>query len=333
MNYLINERDVYEIVCERFGRDSRRNSEVFRVTIKKDAAVFSEVLVRIHDEVLIVNTMSDHDKCNYAMKKAGQMPKVRDRQQETAIVTQNFDSLKGKIVNDDEVDQKLVLLIDRFFRKYPRNTMKRLSPIDIFISTDYDFQKIVNRLPHFVDIGIIKYTSLSGDEYELAPGGFEIIEKLQQSSKVSSLPENRYFQLVPLSKQVKEPFVFVLMPFKPREFDQKVYSDVIKPTVEHELGICCIRSDEVPDPGVINNQIFTLIRRAKLIIAETTSRNPNVFYEVGMAHAFNKDVFIFNSSKKNKKLPFDIITNRAVFYDDYEDLKKKIVENLKDHVS
>ena len=122
------------------------------------------------------------------------------------------------------------------------------------------------------------------------------------------------------------------MPFKPQEFDQKVYLDVIKPTVEKELGICCIRSDEETKPGVINNQIFTMILKAKLIIAETTSRNPNVFYEVGMAHAFNKDVFIFNSNKK-KKLPFDISTNRAVFYDNCDDLKKKIVENLKDHVS
>jgi len=98
------------------------------------------------------------------------------------------------------------------------------------------------------------------------------------------------------------------------------------------LGICCIRSDEETKPGVINNQIFTMIIKAKLIIAETTSKNPNVFYEVGMAHAFDKDVFIFNNSS-NKDLPFDISTNRAVFYKDYEDLKKKIVKNLKDHVS
>ncbi|MGB2770274.1 MAG: hypothetical protein WBC88_11165, partial [Candidatus Zixiibacteriota bacterium] len=136
---------------------------------------------------------------------------------------------------------------------------------------------------------------------------------------------------VSLSKKVKEPFAFVLMPFRPQEFDQRIYFDIIKPTVERQLGICCIRSDEETKPGVINNQIFTMIRKAKLIIAETTSRNPNVFYEIGMAHAFNKDVFIFNSSSK-KELPFDITTVRAVFYDDYEDLKKKLIENLKDHV-
>ncbi len=171
------------------------------------------------------------------------------------------------------------------------------------------------------------------DVFKITPRGFEEVESRERGTYMTKRVDNRYFQVVPLSKKVKEPFAFVLMPFKQQEFDQKVYSDVIKPTVEKELGICCIRSDEETKPGVINNQIFTMILKAKLIIAETTSRNPNVFYEVGMAHAFNKDVFIFNSSKKNKKLPFDIITNRAVFYDDYEDLKKKIVKNLKDHVS
>lgn len=331
MSYLINERDVYEITCEKSEYDHRRNSEVYIVTIKQDAAVVSKVLVRIKDILLTINPMSDHDKCKYAMKKAGQMAKVRDEIQETDIGDANFESLKGKIVNDDEVDQKLELLIYRFFRKYPGPTIKRLSPTDIFISTDFYYQNIVERLGYFVKRGRIVYSSLNGKEYELAPGGFEKLEALQRSSKVSSQLENRYFQLVELSNKVQEPFVFVLMPFKDKDIEQKVYFEIIKPTVEKELDISCIRSDEVTDPGVINNQIFTLIRRAKLIFAETTSRNPNVFYEIGMAHAFNKDVFIFNSSS-NKELPFDIITNRAVFYDDYEDLKKKIVENLKDHV-
>ena len=332
MNYLINKRDVYEITCMRSENDFQRDAEVFVVTIKQDVAVVSKVLVRISYELLMENPMSEHDKLNYSMKKAGQMAKVRDKLQETVIVTTNFESLKGKIVNDDEIDQKLVLLIGRFFRKYSGPVIKRLSPDDLFISTDFNYQSIVDSLGYFVKRGVIKYSSLSGDEYELEKRGFEMIEKLQQSSKVSTLPENRYFQLVSLSKKVKEPFVFVLMPFKPQEFDQKVYSDVIKPTVKKELGICCIRSDEETKPGVINNQIFTMILKAKLIIAETTSKNPNVFYEVGMAHAFNKDVFIFNNSS-NKELPFDISTIRAVFYDDYEDLKEKIVENLKDHVS
>jgi len=333
MSYLINERDVYEITCEKYGYDHRRNSEEYIVTIKQDAAVVSKVLVRIHDILLTIYQMSDHDKRNYAMKKAAQMPKVRDELQETDIGEANFESLKGKIVNDDEVDQKLVLLIGRFFRKYSEPGTYILSLTDLFISTDFKYEKIDNRLRNFSKArGIIYENPIDKHTYVLAPAGLEKLEALRSAHNMNEHSENRYFQVVPLSKKVKEPFAFVLMPFKQQDFDQKVYSDVIKPTVEKELGICCIRSDEETKPGVINNQIFTMIIKAKLIIAETTSRNPNVFYEVGMAHAFNKDVFIFNSSKKNKKLPFDIITNRAVFYDDYEDLKKKILENLKDHV-
>ncbi|MCK4428256.1 MAG: hypothetical protein KAW16_07230, partial [candidate division Zixibacteria bacterium] len=96
MNYLINKRDVYEITCMRSENDFQRDAEVFVVTIKQDVAVVSKVLVRISYELLMENPMSEHDKLNYSMKKAGQMAKVRDKLQETVIVTTNFESLKGK---------------------------------------------------------------------------------------------------------------------------------------------------------------------------------------------------------------------------------------------
>jgi len=332
MNYLIDEIDVYEITCNRLNDNFQNDTEAFGVMIKEETRVVYQHLISITYELLKLNPMSEEEKCRYVMKKAAQMFKVQDERGKDAIVTTNFEKLRGKMVHDDEVDQHLLIFLGRFFKKHSGHIVHRISATDLFISTDFSYQKIVNRLGYFVRRGVLRYSSLSGkEEYELEKGGFEMLEKLQQSSKLSLLPENRYFQLVPLSSKVKEPFVFVLMPFNKDEIEQKVYSEIIKPIVEKELNISCIRSDEVTDPGVINNQIFALIRRAKLVIAETSSRNPNVFYEVGMAHTFNKDVFIFNNSS-NKNLPFDIITNRAVFYDDYEDLKKKLVENLKDHI-
>jgi len=330
---LITEKDVYNVKCKRIPAEEY-DGERFIVTLGDEVnQVVRKIEVRLSGTLLASTGMQEPDKFDFASRAACRLVRSNEKGNEVSITTGNFDLLRGKQASDEEIDDTLRLLIHRFFTKYPDPKVNRLSPADVFLSTDFDFQRILNRLGYFEARGIIRKSSLNEYEYDLALGGFEKLEALERSPKVGPEPENRYFQLVPLSKKVKEPFVFALMPFKPREFGQKVYSDVIKPTVEKELGICCIRSDEETKLGVINNQIFTMIRKAKLIIAETTSRNPNVFYEVGMAHAFNKDVFIFNSSKKNKKLPFDIITNRAVFYDGYEDLKKKIVENLKDHVS
>jgi hypothetical protein len=325
--FLITEKGVDQISCEKIGRIGL--GEAFLVTFHNEDE-YLEKQVTVKFTYRISDKLTEEDKLNYATRSGARAIQSGEREVSELIGSHNFEPFQGRKATDDEIDNTLMILIHKFFKRFP---MKKLSPTDLFVSTDFKLQEISDRLGYFEARRILRKISSNPDEYELAPGGFEKLEALERSREEGVKAENRYFQLVSLSKKVKESFVFVLTPFKPREFDQNVYSDVIKPTVEKELGICCVRSDEETKPGVINNQIFTMICKAKLIIAETTSRNPNVFYEVGMAHAFNKDVFIFNSSKKNKKLPFDIITNRAVFYDDYEDLKKKIVKNLKDHVS
>jgi hypothetical protein len=326
---LITEQRVFEVDCVKIT-PGEYDGEKYSVTIKDvENQIERKIIVRFTGSLLASTPISYTDKLNYAMRAASQV--FRSNRERTGLVisTDNFIMLQSRKALDDEVDERLIILMVRFFKKYPIPILHKLSPSYLFISSDFDFWKIVQRLDYFEARGIIKKDRSSDEiEYELVPGGYEKLEALEKPVKLGA--ENRYFQIVPLSQKVKEPFVFVLMPFKEGEMEQRIYFDIIKPTVENELNMLCIRADEETKPGVINNQIFTLIHRAKLVIAETTSRNPNVFYEVGMAHAFNKDVFIFNSSKKNKKLPFDIITNRAVFY---EDLKKKIVENLKDHVS
>jgi len=56
------------------------------------------------------------------------------------------------------------------------------------------------------------------------------------------------------------------------------------------------------------------IERAAVVIAEITPRNPNVFYEVGYAHALGKPTILL--ARRGSELPFDIRSYRVVFYDD-----------------
>jgi len=326
---LITKDDVYKIDCRPVER-SNFDGESYSVNIFKDPArLLARKVIGFVDTLLATRKISEGEKLNLAMKVAGQLH-VRGATQDQASVTyDNFETVQGRKADDEEIDSELIMLIARFFTIQPAGRAN-MTVYDVFVSTEFRIDDIRRRLLYLANRGFIQWVQT--DVFKITPMGFDQVEPRGRRTGMAKSTENRYFQIVPLSKKVKEPFAFVLMPFKPKDLDQKIYFDIIKPTVEKELGICCIRSDEERKPGVINNQIFTMILKAKLIIAETTSRNPNVFYEVGMAHAFNKDVFIFNSSKKNKKLPFDISTIRAVFYDDYEDLKKKIIENLKDHV-
>jgi hypothetical protein len=328
--FLITKNDVYKIDCRQGETRDIINGEFYWVRIfKSPSKPLAKQRIGFTGTLLTTRKISEEKKLNLAMKLGSSLFVHGATQDRADITSDNFEIVQGRKASDEDIDSELMALITRFFRIQPVERAD-IRTYDLFVSTDFRIDDIRRRLLYLSNRGWIEPFPTGG--FKITPEGFEEVESHARGIDMTKSVDNRYFQVVPLSNKVKEPFAFVLMPFKQKEFDQKVYFDVIKPTVEKEIGICCIRSDEETKPGVINHQIFTMILKAKLIIAETTSRNPNVFYEVGMAHAFNKDVFIFNNSKKNEKLPFDIITNRAVFYDDYEDLKKKIVENLKDHV-
>ena len=52
------------------------------------------------------------------------------------------------------------------------------------------------------------------------------------------------------------------------------------------------------------DQVFTGISAAKVLVAELTMRNPNVFYELGLAHALKKPVVLVSSNEDD--VPFDL---------------------------
>jgi hypothetical protein len=328
--FLIMKEEIYEVSGERMSPEGQLG-ERFNIRISSlQSGLEKRIDVSLSRRLLASNNMVGFDKGDFAMRAACRAIRRHEEVDEVSVITSNFDDLMGKKVSDEEIDSELAKLTLWFF-KSQLAAAQPLTIADLFVSTDFHLRDIQRRIQYFHKRGWIRWAGLESYLFEITKAGFPMMEALAGSMQVSN-SENKYFQRVPLPKDVKEPFVFVLMPFGDKEINQKMYHDVIKPTVEKELGIRCVRSDEVTAPGVINNQIFTLIRRAKFIIAETTSKNANVFYEIGMAHAFDKDVFLFCERKKGP-LPFDITTHRAVFYDDLDDLKQKIVENLKHHIT
>ena len=98
-----------------------------------------------------------------------------------------------------------------------------------------------------------------------------------------------------------KPFVFVLMPFRP-ELDD-VYQLGIKAACV-SAGAYCERVDEQIFVENILDRLYNQISKADMIVAEMTGRNPNVFYEVGYAHALNKRVILLTQNSDD--IPFDL---------------------------
>lgn len=90
------------------------------------------------------------------------------------------------------------------------------------------------------------------------------------------------------------------------------YRDVIRPAVS-ATGLRAVRADEIYSTGVIVNDIYREIASAELCIADVSGRNPNVSYELGMAHARGKPVIIITQDIKD--VPFDYRHIRIISYD------------------
>ncbi len=122
---------------------------------------------------------------------------------------------------------------------------------------------------------------------------------------------------------------FVMMPFAEPvgTYYRTIYEVAIK-----RAGLRPVRADDdMFATGKIVDQVWTGIQAAKILVAELTGRNPNVFYELGLAHALQKPVVLVSSNEKD--VPFDVQHIRVIYYNVFdpfwgEKLIAKIAENV-----
>ncbi len=117
--------------------------------------------------------------------------------------------------------------------------------------------------------------------------------------------------------------VFVIMPFSPEMDDTYFYG--IQSAVR-ECGGVCVRMDQEEFNGGIIDEILRNIERASTIIAEVSRSNPNVYYEVGYAHALKQDVVLL--TQDIKRTPFDLAGFNHVVYTSIRDLNQKLKRRL-----
>jgi CheY-like chemotaxis protein len=127
-----------------------------------------------------------------------------------------------------------------------------------------------------------------------------------------------------IEKGLQKKYIFVCMPF--HENFEDVYELGIRAAVE-DLGFNCERADEIQYNGGIIDKVYDLIRSAHVIVADMTGRNPNVFYEVGYAHALDKEVILLTRNEED--IPIDLRKFRHIVYGGKikilkDELKKRI---------
>lgn len=123
----------------------------------------------------------------------------------------------------------------------------------------------------------------------------------------------------------------MMQPFDRGPFDKR-YRDVMKPAIK-DADMEPYRVDQDPSTEILIESIEKEIRKSKACVAEITTDNPNVWYELGYAIALGKSVVLICSDERDSGFPFDIRHRDIITYStesssDYEALASKMTAKL-----
>ncbi len=137
----------------------------------------------------------------------------------------------------------------------------------------------------------------------------------------------------PASYTINPSLAFVLMPFTDEL--TLIYTEIVKPAVENlpEFGLLCRRANDIKSNKVIMHDIWRSLCEARLVIADLSELNPNVMYELGIAHTLGKETILIYQRKAGVKFPFDFGHIRRIEYDNHATggmhLRRELEETIK----
>jgi hypothetical protein len=164
---------------------------------------------------------------------------------------------------------------------------------------DANVDCIADAVDPLVAAGVTAVTGGMGDRRSLTPPAKKLLEICMLGYKGGRLGDFR----------VDYPSVFVVMPY--REPWEGLYSSAIEPAAL-QAGLTCIRADRTVRIGDLQDNVWSQLAAAGLVLADISDRNPNVFYELGIAAAMGKDI-MFLKDKRRKDVPVDL--GGALYYE------------------
>jgi DNA-binding Lrp family transcriptional regulator len=208
----------------------------------------------------------------------------------------------------------------RLYLSTARKARSHFSQIENLLPKSKETQEILAKPKHDLDI-IFNVETSTEEKYEALQRFYPLWGDFKASLGHISGIEHAIFRKGQFKVDPK--LCFVLMPFD--EIFKPVYDQIIKVTVE-KTGLKCKRADDIFGTNPIIDDIWEYINKAKIIIADLTNKNPNVFYEIGISHALEKRVVLL--TQKIEDVPFDLRHIRCVTYKDDAKGREKLGESL-----
>lgn len=136
--------------------------------------------------------------------------------------------------------------------------------------------------------------------------GFSLRDTIKKIQNINSVMITPFFDY---PDSLLKTDVFVIMPFQD-DFNH-LYQNHIKKVCTH-INASCMRADDLYSSKPIMQDIWSLIYNSTVIIADCTNKNPNVMYELGIAHAIGKEVILITQNIND--IPFDLRNLRHLSY-------------------
>lgn len=113
---------------------------------------------------------------------------------------------------------------------------------------------------------------------------------------------------IPEHENIEPTLAYAMMPFDARFV--AVYDSIQRAALN--AGLRCRRADDIWENAAIIQDVVALIDKSRVVICDCTGRNPNVFYEAGIAHTLGREVILITQSEHD--IPFDLRHLRYVCY-------------------
>jgi hypothetical protein len=207
---------------------------------------------------------------------------------------------------------------------------KRIPEDEFFLNTlTREFSIPRDRAEHFAKTFLENLRYLRA--FAPASGPTETKAAAAEVAVAATPPEKVPSPVVSKEPRVREflDTCFVMMPFG--EWFDRYYAEIYVPAIK-EAGFEPVRADELFTTGSVVEQIWEQIEKAKLLLADLSGKNPNVFYELGLAHAARKPVVF--TARQLEDVPFDLRHLRVIIYETQEPewasrLRKSVADYLR----
>lgn len=240
----------------------------------------------------------------------------RDYEQCVRVVFHYFDApyralrsiQASRNISDDEIELRLAKT-DVLYRTY-------LEEDELFDAVLYNHysetpNKMRERMEVLLERMTVKTPSDSSSE--------QIISRI-----IADLEEQLTDRKLGRTGAVEPDYAFIMMAMSEDPFLEDVHA-TIKNTCQ-KLGLRAERVDDIEFTGQITEKILGSIQIAQIIIADLTYERPNVYYEIGYAHAFGKPLILV--ARSDTKVHFDVQGMRILYYENMTKLEKYLTKTI-----